>query len=66
VHVVPQEDVPGFPPSLTVDSLISDDPDMDSDRGSTPQSHPLDLDSQADEELHLDPLCCNNGPNVAR
>jgi hypothetical protein len=29
VHVVFQEDVPGYPPSMTVDSLIFCDPDID-------------------------------------
>jgi hypothetical protein len=55
VHLVFQEDVPGFPPSLIVDSFICDDPELDNDRGSSPQSHPLDIDPQADEALHLDP-----------
>jgi hypothetical protein len=36
VYVVFQEDVPGFPPSLTADPLIYDEADTDSDPGSTP------------------------------
>jgi hypothetical protein len=44
VHVVFHEDVPGFLPYMTVVSLISDAPDVDNDRDSAPQSHPLDLD----------------------
>jgi hypothetical protein len=62
VHVVFQENVPGSPPSLTVDSLICDDPELDSDRGSTPQSHPLHIDPRADEELHLDPHVVATAP----
>jgi hypothetical protein len=36
VHVVFHEDVPGSPLPMAVDSLISNDPDMGSDRGSAP------------------------------
>jgi hypothetical protein len=53
---------PGFFPSLTVDSLISDDHDMDGEHGPIPMSHPLDLDPHADEELHLDPLVATSTP----
>jgi hypothetical protein len=54
VHVMFQ-DVPGFPPSMTADSMISDEPDTDSDRGSAPRSHPLDPDPRsASEALDLD------------
>jgi hypothetical protein len=54
VHVVFQEDVQGFPPSLTVDSPISGGLDTESDRGPSPQNHPLDLHTlNAYEELAL-------------
>jgi hypothetical protein len=33
VHVVFQEEVSGFPPFRTTDSIICDDPDLDIDRG---------------------------------
>jgi hypothetical protein len=47
---------------VTIDVLISDDPDMDSDRAATPQSHSLDFDMRVDEELHLDPLAAVSAP----
>jgi hypothetical protein len=63
VHVVFQEDVQGFPPSLTVDSLIFYEPDTDTDPVSGPHSHPLDLDQRsAYEELDLDPRAAAEAP----
>jgi hypothetical protein len=65
VHVVFLEDVPGFSPSVTVDSPIFDAPDMDSDRGSAPQSHPYDLDPIADEDLRPDPPSAASAPPLS-
>jgi hypothetical protein len=63
VHVVFQDDVPGFSPTMAVDSLISDATDMDIDRGSAPTSHPLDLDQMADEDLNPDsPAAASTSP----
>jgi hypothetical protein len=49
---------------MTVDSLISDVPDMGLDRGSAPQSHPLDLDPITDEDLRTDPPSLASAPQL--
>jgi hypothetical protein len=47
---------------MAVDSLISDAPDMDSDRGSAPQSHALDIDPLANKDLYPDPPFAASDP----
>jgi hypothetical protein len=42
--------------------LIFYAPDIDSDRGSVPQSHPLYLDPMADEDLRRDPPSAASAP----
>jgi hypothetical protein len=51
MHALFQEDVPGYSTSMIIDSMVFDEPDMDSDRVSTPHSHPLDLDPRSDDKL---------------
>jgi hypothetical protein len=39
---------------MNVDTVISDNPELDSDRRSAPPSHPLDIDPLTDDDPHLD------------